>query len=366
MLNVATCEKFPKQTHLAGPKAIGSWINLPYFNAAVTERYALSPEGRLSVRDFLDYAEARSLSAADFKAGEEADQFGDGPPCINTLIRAGIQEGMRNQALFALGVYSKRKFPTEWPILLREWNATIFNPPLDDYEVAVIVKSLAGHEYFYACKQEPLCSMCDKPTCAQRKYGIGQAGFSGVTFGELQKIQTSPPTWKLRVEDVWVTLQTEQLMNYRMLRRVCLEAVDKVLPPMKDEDWLVALNDRLKNLERIIAPADASQHGLLERRLHHFLQQHERSNGKLESLLLGMPVVQGKKICFQSIDFIAYLKARRAFEMKPQELWASLREIGCEHDKLKIKGKTIEVWVFTGDLNRQSEEFDEVQFEEDV
>ena len=45
-LGYSGVEVFPKQISLAGPKDIGNWINLPYFNGDHTVRYAITTDAR--------------------------------------------------------------------------------------------------------------------------------------------------------------------------------------------------------------------------------------------------------------------------------------------------------------------------------
>ena len=40
-----TAEIFPKRTRMGGDRDLGSWINMPYLDAANTNRYAIAPDG---------------------------------------------------------------------------------------------------------------------------------------------------------------------------------------------------------------------------------------------------------------------------------------------------------------------------------
>ena len=56
-LGFGGCEVFPKQIQILAERGdVGGWINMPYFNATNTERYAILNENNLSPEQFLDLA----------------------------------------------------------------------------------------------------------------------------------------------------------------------------------------------------------------------------------------------------------------------------------------------------------------------
>lgn len=57
LLGVGGAEIFPKQTHRGGPSDVGNWINLPYFNAEKTNRYAIKDGKNLSLEEFFKHVE---------------------------------------------------------------------------------------------------------------------------------------------------------------------------------------------------------------------------------------------------------------------------------------------------------------------
>jgi hypothetical protein len=77
-------EIFPKQTKLAADN-IGTWINLPYFNADDTQQYAIKNGKKLSLGDALTYIKSKIISIYDIKAFLDNIPFFDGPPCLQTI-----------------------------------------------------------------------------------------------------------------------------------------------------------------------------------------------------------------------------------------------------------------------------------------
>lgn len=58
-----TTEQFPKQGERYSENDIGNWINLPYFDADKTNRYAFRGGREIGLLEFLDYAESLRQTA---------------------------------------------------------------------------------------------------------------------------------------------------------------------------------------------------------------------------------------------------------------------------------------------------------------
>ena len=70
-------------------------------------------------------------------------------PCLQCLSRTGFGEGMRNNGLFAIGVYLKKRYPDDWKTHLSTYNARFMKPPLTDVEIKTTVKALQRKDYSY-------------------------------------------------------------------------------------------------------------------------------------------------------------------------------------------------------------------------
>ena len=81
---------------------------------------------------------------------------------------------VENNALFHYGVYAKNKWPDNWKSKVVVFNETAMEKPLSDSEVDIITKQHDKKEWGYKCKDEPMCSLCDKSLCRTRKFGIGE------------------------------------------------------------------------------------------------------------------------------------------------------------------------------------------------
>ena len=111
---------FPVQKYLNLEKgSAGSWINLPYHNAANTERYMIKSDGtKASLEEFFKVYEKSKITPAQLKKlksnideGESGDWFKDGPPCFQAVATFGVDKGDRNETLLDMTRYIKMRYP---------------------------------------------------------------------------------------------------------------------------------------------------------------------------------------------------------------------------------------------------------------
>jgi hypothetical protein len=356
----AEIEIFPKQKKLSQGQ-LGNWVNLPYFGGDETRRFAYNSNHRLTLAEFLDLAEKKTAGKdqlVGLKPGHP-----DAPPCVQQMLTHGIEMGSRNNALFSIATYFRKAGveDIEDQLLKINYDRAIMPKPLNKTEVATIARSANKSSYLYRCNEPPLCDICDKETCRTRKFGVGDSGpqkqYDVMMFGSLKKVLTDPPRWLLEINGVETELTTEQLMDPKMVRKVALERVGILGPPMKAEDWAVVLRQKNEQRQDISAPDDAGPKVMIDALLNEFTRPVEKLAsdgtpviGRLENLMRGLPVVsrdvdtEELMVYFRGVDFITMLKRKRAEEFKGAALWAVLRSLGCSHDKIRVGGSTLQVW----------------------
>ena len=354
-------EIFPKQTELLAERGdIGNWLNMPYFGGEDSSRYCLIDGESVTPEFFIEAAYARRLSAEDlrqFTLIDEAEAealIPEGPPCLQLLCRNGIGSGGRNNALYNVGVYLKMAHPDDWRSRLEDYNRRVVQPPLDAGEVLALIKSLDKKQYHYTCDREPLASHCDKRACVKRKYGVrGGDGDGGgeVDFpmvGGLTKLETNPPVWFLDVEGRRMgPMATEDLQLQHRFQRLCMEQVNKMPPPLKPNKWVEMVNLLLATAQIVEMPEEASEDGQIWFHLEKFCTGRAQCDEFDELQVSDKPFTDDSSglTFFKLTDFIAYLERRRYKNVTPQQLAALLRERGAKHERKKIKGKDVSLWI---------------------
>lgn len=367
---VPSVEVFPKQASTS-EKNLGNWINLPYYNAANTNRYAVVGGRPLAFEEFLDHAEASAISAAaleawhaDVSLSDDAF-FGDGPPCLQTLHDLGLAEGERNQGLYNIGIYLKLKYPDDWADRLFAYNEERVDPPLPDDEIQTIVRSLEAREYVYKCNDAPIVDHCQRSRCKRMTYGIDafrrrEVEASIPEMRGLKKIMTDPPRWLLTVAEREVELTTDDLMILQRFRRAVLEKTNIIVPLIKTHEWDKIMRELLDNVVEVEAPEDAGTWGQFYFLVMEFLKLRRKAESR-ESLLQGKPFAEDGRVYFRSHDLGGFLVRRgfRAYSTM-SEIYSALRSVGAGHVQMRIKGQTFKAWyVPMPDEGEQDEPFTE-------
>ena len=350
----ARTEIFPKQTSRSSDDDYGTFINLPYYGGDETDRWAVILGERASLATFLTYAEKNRAPLSAFETvGESTDTlFEEGPPCLQSLeADGGFGEGDRNVALFNTALYLKKRYPDTWQEKLEEYNQQLCNPPLPAKELVQMQTAHTRKDYGYQCKQEPLCSHCNKKLCLTRNYGIGEPGGAAAVahvLGALTRYDSAgrmdDPMWTLEVRGKTVRISTEVLLSLTRLNEACLAQANCMLPPMSPQKWRKTMSELIENVNQVTLPEDASKTGQLREHLLDFLTRQGFVTEREQMLNTNRPYREGSKIYFRLQDLIKYLK-REQFDFKSEKwLVHELRSIGAGNDEWRVKGQFLRVW----------------------
>jgi hypothetical protein len=344
-------EIFPKQTALANDKDVGNWINMPYFNGDRAVNVGIKNGKALSMKKFLEVAEKAQITneqLADIKLPRPKDELEDGPPCLNYLCAHGFPAGLMNNSLFSMGVYARKRYGDDWEKHVEEYNQKYMGPG-SSKEVQNIIKQLSKQKYFYKCKDQPLMMYCQQSICKRRKYGIGGSGGEEVdeipyVIGTLHKIDTKPPMWFMDVDGHRVELTTEDLLSQQKFRRICVEQFNKLPPKVKPMLFEQLIQEKLEEVEVVVAPRDAGAEGQFLMWLESYCRTASAENR--EGLLRGKHFTERGRVYFRSVDLFNYLKRNRFMSFTEQRMWTILKRNGAEHGQWNMDGKCVTWWSY--------------------
>ncbi len=80
---------------------------------------------------------------------DDNDLLKGAPPCLVSLLTDGITEGGRNEMMYNVGVYLKKRYPTEWQGKIHVYNDKFMKPPLTPSEMKGLEGSLNKKDYRY-------------------------------------------------------------------------------------------------------------------------------------------------------------------------------------------------------------------------
>lgn len=322
-------ELFPKQDKVdfinTGSK--GSGIHIPY---ALDTTYAIAGGKALSVEEFITEANKKKVSKkalSILRTGNDAEA----PPCIQVLLRLKSTEGSRNTTLFSYGVYAKKAYPSDWRTKVQDFNNNNFETPLTYEEVDNLIKALNKNDYKYKCQEEPLKGLCDSQTCVTRKYGIDGESKKELELAELPeftsltKYMTDPIKWVLAYEKVTVMVTTEELLDFKQVRKRIFEKSNILVTQMKNDKWNLILDKLSKSVIEIKAPDDAEKGGLIRSYYNQYIvgakdirYEHDKINKRTAYLNNRKPIIDEIKgdvyLLFQGVHFKKFLEGKKCYE----------------------------------------------------
>jgi hypothetical protein len=360
-LGFGNSEIFPKQTQIKADRGdVGNWINMPYFNASDTRRFAIDAAGKeLQAVEFSRYAKTRIISPENFLQIQlkQTEHLIGGPPCLNHLISMGFPPGTRNNGLLNLGVYAKKLNPDNWEKLVQEYNDKFMDPPLEAMEVVGVIKSLQKKEFFYMCKQPPIAQYCNKAKCRACKHGIGAGDLGMPKFGSLTKLLTVPPIWFLELEGGGrMELTTDQLQSQRGFQNRCMEALNIMPIPPKNEVWQEIVSTLLSNVNVVEIPAEATPEGMLKGLLEEFCTSRVQAKNP-DEMLLGKPWTSNGFHYFRLKDFLDFLSRKKFDLIRKAHVGLYLKNWKAESKFWNLKGKGTNTYKVE-EFKKQEESFE--------
>lgn len=353
-------EVFPKQIKLE-PDQFGNWLNMPYFDAELTLRYAFDQDGtQLDLDQFIDWIEHHRLTRKEFDKIEPPKlefPFADGPPCLAQFaMQGGVGEGGRNNALMQMAAYAKFKYGEEgWKEETEKLNDLYIIPPLTGRELSdTVFKSNDRRDYGYMCTHPPMVNVCNKRVCMQRQYGVGGAAEdqfeAEINLEDLRKlvyelpngnIIDDAPKWELTIQGRVIRFpDTSFLQEQKKFATLCINKVNTFPPTLPAGRWRALIHERLKNVQIVRIPFEQSEHSQTLEHLKDYLR-HMGHAKNVSQLMDGLALNDNGVYRFRLeslVDFIRE-KTRRSVDAD---------QIGEHLDAFEMKRHRSTVRIGTG------------------
>lgn len=365
-LGYPKAEIFPKQDIIESAGDVGNWINLPYFDVDAhghSQRHGVLGGAPLTLEQYCTRADSLSVSrdqlaTIDLVNETKDDDFVQAPPCLQCIARnRGFVVGARNNGMFAVGVYLRKRYPDDWKEKLSYYNGKFSTPAIPESELKVIAKSVGKKKYNYNCDDQPLKGYCNRAICTTRDFGIGRV--EDVNWGvnidpQALKIDTAPPYWLVVINGVQVKFFSEDLQLQTRFQKLCMEFVQYMPPLLPGAKWNRVVNDVIGNAKLIAAPEEASMVGELAYLLEQFCTVFPQAETK-EEILVGKPWTDTEEgiTYFRAGDFKKYLESQKFHGLNGggAHLYSELRELGVDHTQFWVAERNIRAWSIARYMN---------------
>lgn len=352
-------EIFPKQTTLKEGDS-GNWINLPYFNMEDTKQYLIDEDlSPVNLNMAIQIVKTKKVLPERFSKLTEELPLSDAPPCLQSIYILGNIDHDRNLYLFSLARYYKAKEGDDFEYAVAAANNELASPITLDELSSTVIKAHKKKNYSYKCKEEPICSICDKIECKLRKYGIGGAEVSDVSYEEFIQYGTEEPYYEWIINGAPLTFFSEaDIINQMKFRELCVRKLHLLPFKQTDFNWTGIVNTALHNViikdEEEKSGMSMSSAQLFREYLIEFLTKRAPA-ANVEQILVDRvyrDTVEGGYI-FKPKNlhvFLVQQKQFRAYSL--QQMSEKLKSMGAYPKQYYVSTKktTVRVWIapFTG------------------
>lgn len=340
---------FPRQENADD---VGNWMNMPYFGDLC---HCVGEDGEqdFNLQEFELYANERVTHPSDLARVKKSKKEAKGskfPPCIDYLLKEGIPEGYRNDAMTQFAVVYKNAYPDDWKERVAEVNEDCCDPPLDKAEMRTILNSVAAKDIQYLCTKMQAI-YCDKSACKKRVYGVGNGGGGGdgrdprVPIDSMEKIDGETPVYRVTMYGKTFQIDMETLMNYKLFRVAAAKVTDQITPNMKADEWEDIAQAAL-DLMNVEKAATGTQMG--ERVLHNFKRFAEGAvvDDLTTAVTRGLPYYDAERsqIIFKGDDFMSLID--RSLKIDRDRTWLYMREFGTVQTEHTVEGEKAKYWTY--------------------
>jgi hypothetical protein len=346
-LGYAKAEIFPKQDYIRADRGdTGSFLNVPYHGSNKSVRFAFDDNGEaLKIEEFFKLYDKYSLTEKELvnlkiSETDNTDDFLKGaPPCLQTILKDGMPEGGRNDMMYNIGVYLKKRFPNEWESKMYIYNEQYMKPPLKHTEMTKSIESLGKKDYLYKCKLEPIVSFCNSKVCSKREFGVGDNVPPPEITG-ISKYPSDPPLYFVNIDGLSVEVDDITLHDPEKFSVACMNQISKPMLPLGKIIWRKQLVKLFEKLQMLDAPDSSKIDVQIKDLLADFI--NKAPGKKIDDLKRGLPFTEDGITYFKFKDFWKYIQRSKSWTIQKQRTTKLLDDLfSAKESTIKIDKESV-------------------------
>jgi hypothetical protein len=346
-LGYAKAEIFPKQDYIRADRGdTGSFLNVPYHGNNKSVRFAFDDNGEaLKIEEFFKLYDTYSLTEKELvnlkiSETDNTDDFLKGaPPCLQTILKDGMPEGGRNDMMYNIGVYLKKRFPNEWESKMYVYNEQYMKPPLQHTEMTKSIESLGKKDYLYKCKLEPIVSFCNSKVCSKREFGVGDNVPPPEITG-ISKYPSDPPLYFVNIDGLSVEVDDITLHDPEKFSVACMNQISKPMLPLGKIIWRKQLVKLFEKLQMLDAPDSSKIDVQIKDLLADFI--NKAPGKKIDDLKRGLPFTEDGITYFKFKDFWKYIQRSKSWTIQKQRTTKLLDDLfSAKESTIKIDKESV-------------------------
>ena len=346
-LGYAKAEIFPKQDYIRADRGdTGSFLNVPYHGNNKSVRFAFDDNGEaLKIEEFFKLYDTYSLTEKELvnlkiSETDNTDDFLKGaPPCLQTILKDGMPEGGRNDMMYNIGVYLKKRFPNEWEAKMYVYNEKYMKPPLKHTEMTKSIESVGKKDYLYKCKQDPIVSFCNSKVCSKREFGVGDNVPPPEITG-ISKYPSDPPLYFVNIDGLSVEVDDITLHDPEKFSVACMNQISKPMLPLGKIIWRKQLVKLFEKLQMLDAPDSSKIDVQIKDLLADFI--NKAPGKKIDDLKRGLPFTEDGITYFKFKDFWKYIQRSKSWTIQKQRTTKLLDDLfSAKESTIKIDKESV-------------------------
>ena len=346
-LGYAKAEIFPKQDYIRADRGdTGSFLNVPYHGNNKSVRFAFDDNGEaLKIEEFFKLYDTYSLTEKELvnlkiSETDNTDDFLKGaPPCLQTILKDGMPEGGRNDMMYNIGVYLKKRFSNEWEAKMYIYNEKYMKPPLKHTEMTKSIESVGKKDYLYKCKQDPIVSFCNSKVCSKREFGVGDNVPPPEITG-ISKYPSDPPLYFVNIDGLSVEVDDITLHDPEKFSVACMNQISKPMLPLGKIIWRKQLVKLFEKLQMLDAPDSSKIDVQIKDLLADFI--NKAPGKKIDDLKRGLPFTEDGITYFKFKDFWKYIQRSKSWTIQKQRTTKLLDDLfSAKESTIKIDKESV-------------------------
>ena len=216
-----------------------------------------------------------------------ADEFKDGPPCLEILSKKKMTDG-RDRFLYNYMVFAKKKYPDNWGKMVLKAGRNYFEFDqiwTDDY-IEKKIKHWEKQEKGHTCHDDLLAPVCIKSECVKRKFGIiSDKKINWPLMTNLIKVDFKPdPEYYFTVErEDGETVQVHakdvnKIKDQQELRGLIMAQADFPPPPIKGMDFFEIQKALFSTIDTVQPAPGTTPIEILNKHLKHYIHSTEATS----------------------------------------------------------------------------------------
>ena len=266
-------------------------------------------------------------------------------------------------------MYAKKKFGENFEEEVHKFHHKYFDDPLRPKEIEKIIKQADKKDWGYKCKDQPMCSLCNKSKCRIRKYGVGDSNIITDVGNVLQYGDNEDTIYHVTVNNEQTIVCTiEELYDQHKFRKKCLVKLASMPSIMKREDWDMYITTIVSKAIKVKSEFEMTPEGEFRNVLTRYISNQANALD-IDDILNGQCFVdhEESKVYFRMDQLQEYMRNRRYGVLTSNQMGIFLRNLGGDYSKRKLNNKKGQlVWWIPSDkiITKQEVEIQQEKEEE--